>query len=78
MFAFKATNPKTISFAKEQLFVLHDAKTMSNNWWLVVRVDDGGVGFIPHNYVKRVDVSEFLSLIDFSAALRSHHLVVGL
>ncbi|CAG0891402.1 unnamed protein product [Cyprideis torosa] len=71
LYPFQAKNPRTLSFAKGDLFLLHSRKSLVNNWWLVVRVSDGIVGFVPHNYIEMVQNASVSSIKKYAEAVLS-------
>ncbi|XP_059484381.1 NCK-interacting protein with SH3 domain [Neocloeon triangulifer] len=73
LYDFNATDPKTISFKQNDLFVNLEKNIGSRKWWKVVN-KDGLVGFIPCNYVSSQEesVEDVLNFIDVcSIALKS-------
>lgn len=53
---FEASRPKTLSFLKNDYFLLHATAAAEKNWWQVINAY-GQVGYVPSNYVTTVKVS---------------------
>lgn len=56
LYDFAATYAKTLSFKSNEYFILHQTNTKHKNWWEVIN-EKGEMGFIPSNYVEKVNVS---------------------
>ncbi|XP_065343031.1 NCK-interacting protein with SH3 domain [Cloeon dipterum] len=65
LYDFNATDPKTLSFKHDELFINLEKNIGSRKWWKVVS-KDGQVGFIPCNYVSSQEesVEDVLNFID--------------
>lgn len=55
LYDFKATLAKTLSFHEKELFVLYPTNKKQRQWWQVVN-RKGQVGFIPSNYITKIQV----------------------
>lgn len=66
LYDFKATLAKTLSFNEKELFVLYPTNKKQRQWWQVVN-RKGQVGFIPSNYVTKIQVSPS-QIFDFVSA----------
>lgn len=61
LYNFKATFAKTLSFRENDHFILHQTNTKQRNWWQVIN-ERGEIGFVPSNYVERVNVNPLFML----------------
>lgn len=57
LYEFQAVYPKTISFDEGEYFILHQTSTKQRNWWQVISIK-GSIGFVPSNYVTKVQVCD--------------------
>ncbi|KAK3927966.1 NCK-interacting protein with SH3 domain [Frankliniella fusca] len=55
LYDFKATLAKTLSFHEKELFILYPTSKKQRQWWQVVN-RKGQVGFIPSNYINKIQV----------------------
>lgn len=62
---FEATRPKTLSFLKNDSFLLHATAATEKNWWQVINIY-GQVGYVPSNYVTLTKVTPaiFMQFLD--------------
>lgn len=56
LYDFKATLAKTLSFNEKDFFILYPANKKQRQWWQVVN-RKAQVGYIPSNYVNKIQVS---------------------
>lgn len=61
LYNFKATFAKTLSFREDDHFILHQTNIKQRNWWQVIN-DRGEIGFVPSNYVEKVNVNPLFML----------------
>lgn len=64
LYDFTATDPKTLSFKQNDLFINLEKNIGSRKWWKVLN-KDGSIGFIPCNYVSNQEVICFKNLYLF-------------
>jgi hypothetical protein len=68
LYDFTATDPKTLSFKQNDLFINLEKNIGSRKWWKVLN-KDGCIGFIPCNYVSNQEVNLVL-IIRFSSFIK--------
>lgn len=56
LYDFKATYAKTLGFRENDYFILYQALTKHKNWWEVIN-EKGEIGYVPSNYVEKVNVN---------------------
>jgi hypothetical protein len=49
---------QTISFDEGEYFIMHQTSAKQRNWWQVINMK-GNIGFVPSNYVTRLQVSGY-------------------
>lgn len=56
LYDFQPTYPRALSFKTGDYFILYQTNTKHKNWWEVIN-KEAQMGFVPNNYVQKVNVS---------------------